>query len=71
MKVALTIEEGEEVEVVQGPFAGMKGIVTRIADGKERVRILMEILGQENHVEVASENLKSQAQARDVMTKSD
>ena len=69
--IEVPIEEGDEVEVVQGPFAGMKGIVTRLADGKERVRILMEILGQENHVDVPSENLKSEALARDVITKSD
>ncbi len=69
--IEVPIVEGEEVEVVQGPFAGMKGIVTRLANGKERVRVLMEILGQGNHVEVPSENLKSEALARDVMTKSD
>ena len=70
-EVQVPIVEGEEVEVVQGPFAGMKGIVTGLVESKERVRILMEILGQENQVEVPSGNLRSDALARDVIAKPD
>lgn len=71
LEIEVPISEGEEVEVAQGPFAGMKGIVTRLSDGQERVRILMEILGQENHVEVERGNLKSEALARDVLARPD
>jgi transcriptional antiterminator RfaH len=41
---ALTI--GDEVEVASGPFQGMKGTIESITPAKERVKILLEFLGQ-------------------------
>jgi len=67
-EVEIPVREGEEVEVAQGPFAGMTGIVTRLLSGEKRVHILMEILGQENHVEVPTSNIKLQTLAREVLT---
>ncbi|MGI9243636.1 MAG: transcription termination/antitermination protein NusG [Verrucomicrobiales bacterium] len=69
--IEVPLEEGEEVEVAQGPFAGMKGIVTRLLSGEQRVQILMEILGQENRVEIPTENLKSQKLAREALADTD
>jgi len=69
--IEMPLEEGEEVEVAQGPFAGMKGIVTRLLSGERRVQILMEILGQENRVEIQTANLKSQKVAREVLADAD
>ena len=66
-EVVIPVREGDEVEVAQGPFAGMKGIVTRLLNGEERVNILMEILGQENQVQVPTSNLKSQTLAREAL----
>lgn len=66
-EISIPLEEGEEVEVAHGPFAGMKGIVTRLLSGEQRVQILMEILGQENRVEVPAANLKTQKLAREVL----
>lgn len=70
-EVVIPMREGEEVEVAQGPFAGMKGIITRLLSGEQRVRILMEILGQQNLVEVATSNLKLQTLAREVLAGAD
>lgn len=46
------IEEGDEVLVVDGVMSGMKTVVTKIMSGKERVRILMDWLGEEREAEV-------------------
>ena len=70
-EVTIPVREGEEVEVAQGPFAGMKGIIARLLSGEERVSILMEILGQENQVEVPTSNLKLKTQAREALADSD
>ena len=46
------LQEGDEVLVVDGVMSGMKTVVTKIMSGKERVRILMDWLGQEREAEV-------------------
>jgi transcriptional antiterminator RfaH len=38
--------EGEEIEIASGPFAGMKGLVTRVQPGKERAKILLNVMGR-------------------------
>jgi len=38
--------EGEEVEIAIGAFVGMKGLVTCVLPGKQRVRILLDVLGR-------------------------
>jgi len=47
-----TVDEGDEVEISEGPFQGVKGVVTEPLPAQERVKILIEFLGQEQVVEV-------------------
>jgi transcriptional antiterminator RfaH len=47
------VEVGEEVNVVSGPFQGVRAVVTRVMPARERVAILLEVLGMEREVEVA------------------
>lgn len=37
---------GDEVEIANGPFQGMKGTIQEVAPATERVKILLEFLGQ-------------------------
>ena len=59
----LTIESvdpiavGEETEVASGPLRGLRGIVTQLLSGGERVRILMEMFGDLKEVELRSDAL--------------
>jgi transcriptional antiterminator RfaH len=46
------IEPGTGVKVVGGPFKGLEAIVTRVVPARQRVAILLEILGMEREVEV-------------------
>jgi transcriptional antiterminator RfaH len=46
------IDPGEEVEVAHGPLQGMRGLVCEVLPGRERVRVLLEFLGQLQPVEV-------------------
>jgi transcriptional antiterminator RfaH len=46
------ITTGEEVEVAHGPLQGMRGPVLEILPGKERVRVLLEFLGQPQRIEI-------------------
>lgn len=39
-------EEGEEVEVAGGAFTGLKGPVMRVLPAKQRVQILLEVMGR-------------------------
>ena len=49
--------EGQEVEIAAGPFQGAQAIVTRVLPAKQRVQVLMEILGQSTVTELNLESL--------------
>jgi transcriptional antiterminator RfaH len=38
--------EGDEAEISHGPFQGEKGIIVRVLPARERVEILLEVLGR-------------------------
>lgn len=46
------IEIGDEVEVAHGPFQGMQGTVIGVPSATERVKILLEFLGQPHAVDM-------------------
>ncbi len=41
-----TPDEGEEVEVTAGAFSGLKGPVMRVLPAKQRVQVLLEVMGR-------------------------
>lgn len=43
---------GDEVEIAHGPFQGMKGIIQSVAPSAERVKVLLEFLGQTQPVDL-------------------
>ena len=47
-----TLEVGDEVEVAHGPFQGMHGIVVAVPSATERVKILLEFLGNPQAVDM-------------------
>lgn len=48
------INVGEEVNVVSGPFQGIRAVVSRVMPAKERVALLLEVLGMEREIEVSA-----------------
>ncbi|MFD2255869.1 transcription termination/antitermination protein NusG [Luteolibacter algae] len=40
------IEVGDEIEIANGPFEGMKGTIQSIVPAADRVKVLLEFLGQ-------------------------
>jgi transcriptional antiterminator RfaH len=51
------LREGSEVTITAGVFVGLKTVVTELRPARERVRVLMEFLGECREVEVAKANL--------------
>ncbi len=53
----ITIQEqfkpGDEVEIVEGPMRGIRTIITQVFPAQERVRILLELLGEVREVQVS------------------
>jgi transcriptional antiterminator RfaH len=47
------IEVGEEVNVISGPFRGLRAVVSRVMPARERVAVLLEVLGMEREVEIS------------------
>ena len=54
VEIASEVREGEEVKVVEGPFVGVRALVTRVMPARERVAILLNMLGQEREIEVST-----------------
>lgn len=50
--VTPSIETGDEVEIAHGPLQGMRGTIISVAPAAERVKILLEFLGQPQAVDV-------------------
>ncbi len=53
------IKPGDEVEIAEGPFRGLKAIVHHYMPAKDRVKVLMEVLGQTQPVDVPARDLVS------------
>lgn len=52
IEVVPEVMPGDEVTVLEGPFKGLRAVVTRIMPAKERVAVLLELLGTQREVEV-------------------
>ena len=50
--VSPVIEIGDEVEIAHGPLQGMRGTIVAVAPAAERVKVLLEFLGQPHAVNV-------------------
>jgi len=61
------INECDEVVLTEGPMAGMKTIVTRLMSGQDRVRVLLEWLGEEREAEVSLDSLRIPGEIRGKM----
>jgi transcriptional antiterminator RfaH len=52
LSVSPVIQIGDEVEVAHGPLRGMKGEIVAIIPAAERVKVLLEFLGQPHAIDV-------------------
>jgi transcriptional antiterminator RfaH len=50
--VTFTVEPGDDVEIVEGPFRGQAGVVRQILPARERVKVLLEVLGGVTEVDL-------------------
>lgn len=59
-----TIHEGDEVILTEGVMTGLKTVVTKIIEGQDRVRVLLEWLGQEREAEVSTRSVTRPGEIR-------
>ena len=52
VEIAPQVVPGDEVTVLDGPFKGLRAVVTRVMPAKERVAVLLDLLGTQREVEV-------------------
>ncbi len=52
LSVAPIIQIGDEVEIAHGPLQGMRGTIVSVAPAAERVKILLDFLGQPQAIDV-------------------
>jgi len=53
----LAVKPGEPVRIKEGPFSGLDAIFERTLKGSERVAVLLEILGRQIRLVLASETI--------------
>tara|TARA_R110002096_G_scaffold33146_13_gene95909 strand:+ start:838 stop:1398 length:561 start_codon:yes stop_codon:yes gene_type:complete len=58
------LDEGDEVVLIDGPLAGLNTIVTGLVSGQDRIRVLLEWLGQEREVEVPTGSVMRPGEVR-------
>jgi len=63
-EIEAKIEEGDEVEIVDGAMKGLTVLVSRLLPGKERVKILMEWLGEDREAEVSVDAIARKGNVR-------
>jgi len=51
------LEPGQNVQIAQGPFQGLEGLVTRLIAARDRVEILIEWMGRSLHAEASVADL--------------
>jgi transcriptional antiterminator RfaH len=51
------LEPGQNVQITQGPFQGLEGLVTRLIAARDRVEILIEWMGRSVQAEVRAVDL--------------
>ena len=49
-----SIKIGQPVQITEGPFQGLEGVVTHLLPAKERVRVLLEFLGRSLATEIST-----------------
>jgi len=50
--LSFALAEGDEVAIVSGPLTGQEGVVTKLLPARERVRVLLEFLGNTREIEL-------------------
>jgi transcriptional antiterminator RfaH len=50
--LTFSIAEGDDVEIVEGPFRGQSGVIRRLLPARERVKVLLEVLGGATEVDL-------------------
>lgn len=48
------IEPGTEVKIVEGAYKGVNAVVSRLLPARERIAVLLEVLGMEREVEISA-----------------
>ncbi len=57
IEIAPTIAPGDEVTLMEGPFKGLRAVVTRVMPAKERVAVLLDLLGTQREVEITADRV--------------
>jgi transcriptional antiterminator RfaH len=53
VEIPTQLSVGEEVQMVEGPFRGIRAVITGVLPARARVTVLLELLGMEREVEVS------------------
>jgi transcription antitermination factor NusG len=59
--VSFSLLEGDDVEIVEGPFRGQNGVVKQLLPAHERIKVLLEVLGGVTEVDLSLSSVFKEA----------
>lgn len=57
LEIAPLPEPGSEVLLISGPLRGLQLLVTRVMSARQRIAVLLEMLGMQREIEVAADSV--------------
>jgi transcriptional antiterminator RfaH len=64
VEIKTRLELGQNVQIAQGPFQGLEGLVTRLIEARDRVELLIEWMGRNLHAEASVADLVPLTESR-------
>ena len=59
---------GDAVQIADGTLRGLSAVVTRVMPGRERIAVLMELLGQQTPVELPIASIIKESSERAIIS---
>jgi len=64
LTISAELAPGDPVEIAEGPMRGLRAVVSRVMPGRERVAVLMEFLGRPSEIEMSTNAVLREGNAR-------
>lgn len=62
--IAHEFSPGDAVQIGDGPLRGLRGVVSRVMPSRERVAVLMDLLGRQTMIEITPESMVREGNER-------
>jgi transcription elongation factor/antiterminator RfaH len=62
--ISAELAPGDAVQIAEGPLRGLRAVVSRVMPGRERIAVLMDLLGRQTTIEVTAGDMVREGNER-------